>query len=175
MTSGRHAAVSAAIAVLCGVADGSGISAAAAFVGGTALDVDHLADYFLNRAGKFTVGRFRLMCEQYRMRRFYLFAHTLEWILPFGAWVAFAGGPPWLISAALGLLFHILLDAMGNGIRVHSYSLAYRVLKGFDSRCFVVWLPRTGLEYWGSLKAFMRGRPEGKARRTGPTRAGSSG
>jgi len=166
MSPGRHALASAVLAAGTAVVTHDAAATAMVLVGGTVIDLDHLVDFFLNRSGKFTPNCFVQMCEQYRLTRFYLLMHSLEWILPFIAASFLLHWPLWVRGLALGLGLHMALDLWGNGIKTRAYLLSYRVARGFDSRDFILWLPKSGLEYWGSVRAFMKRRPEGpKSRR----------
>src|SRR5678809_643216 len=86
VSPGRHVLVSSLVATGCGVLWQSPAAAAAAFVGGTAIDVDHFIDFHLNRMGPFTWNRFVDVCSGFRLRRLYLVLHSLEVILPCLAW-----------------------------------------------------------------------------------------
>jgi len=160
MSPGRHAAVSAVLAAGVGVFGGDPATALATFVGGTAIDADHLADYFLNHQGKFSVSRFVKLCNQYRLRRIYLFAHALELLIPLILAAFILDTPLWIRGAALGVGVHMLMDLHGNGLHPRAYLLTWRIWAGFDFRRAVAWLPESGLNYWGSYRAFIRGIPE---------------
>lgn len=159
MTPSRHVAVSAVLAAGCGLAWHSTEAAVAALAGGVLLDVDHGLDYLWNRVGPFTARRFVRLCVEYRLRRFYLLAHSLEWLVPFcaGAWLL--PSPIWARAAALGLILHMGLDIAGNGMRLPAYFLLYRWRHGFDARAMVLRLPPEALRWWGSLAAYRQGRP----------------
>jgi len=160
VTASRHAVVSAALAAGCGLAWNSAAAAAGAFAGGTLLDIDHLLDYRWNRVGPFEVRRFVRFCNQYRLRKYYLFLHSFEWLVPFCLVAWLAGAPPWMQAAAVGLVVHIAMDIHGNGMRLSAYFFLFRVRRGFDSRAFVLRLPPEAIRWWGSLEAYRKGRPE---------------
>jgi hypothetical protein len=159
MTPGRHVLASGLVAVACGSLWHSRGAAAAAFIAGTAIDIDHVIDYRLNGMPPFTVPRFLDACNRFRLRRFYLVLHSLEWILPFLAWTATAGGAPWIKAAGLGLGVHMAMDLLGNGMRVPAYFLTVRAAAGFDARQFVYQLPPEALATWGSLDAWREAGP----------------
>ncbi len=161
MSPGWHAASSAALATGAWFMWRDPVACASAFVAGTALDIDHLGDYLLNRQGPFRLRRFVVACEQYRLKKFFFFAHSLEWIVPALVCVLAFQVPPWIRAAGLGLALHMVLDLAGNGVVPQAYLVSYRLAKGFDARAFVWWLPRGGLRYWGTMAAYRRGMPEG--------------
>lgn len=156
MTPGRHAFVSGLAAWGCGELWGPG-PAAAAFAAGTLIDLDHLIDWRLNRMGRFTPARFMNACVRFELPKFYLFAHSLEWIVPFLVYALACGVPPVIRAAGLGLLAHILMDLCGNGTTPLAYSLIWRWRRRFEARRLVVALPPTALARWGSLAAYRRG------------------
>ncbi len=168
MSPGTHLGASLAAGIGAYAALGSWQTGAGALIAGVVLDLDHLADYALNPLGRFRVRKFLQVCNQYRLKRFYLFAHSLEWIIPFlflvWAWPA----PDFLVGAAAGLALHMGMDMAGNGMRIQAYFLLYRLYHGFDPRKMLFRLPSGGLAYWGSFAAFMRGRPEGPEVRKRP-------
>jgi hypothetical protein len=135
----------------------------AAFAAGTLLDVDHFIDYRWNGHRDFDPGRFVRLCREYRLPRFYLFLHSLEWIVPFSVWALFFSGVPWLRASALGLILHMALDLTGNGLRPLAYVLVWRMRRSFESRRLVSKLPSEAMDYWGTQAAFMRGKPDRRA------------
>lgn len=152
MTPGRHLLASGLVAAGCGLLWRSPAAAAAALVAGTAIDVDHFIDYRMNPTPPFTVPRFLDACNGFKLRRFYLLLHSLEWILPFLAWTAWTSGPPWVKAAGLGLGIHMAMDLAGNGMRVPAYFLVVRAFRRFDARHFVYQLPPEALAVWGSVE-----------------------
>ncbi len=165
MKPDRHLAASVVLATGCWIVWESPAVAAAALVGGTVVDVDHLLEFRLNRAGRFTVRRFVRLCNEYRLAKLHLVLHSLEWILPFTAWAFWFGGAPWARAAALGLVLHMAMDFVGNGMRAGAYFFLYRSAYGFDSRKLVVRLPNEALAYWGSFKDYMKRKPRRRSPR----------
>lgn len=158
----RHVAVSSLLALGCGMVYHSPVAALAAFVGGTLIDVDHLLDYTWNRLGPFTIGRFVRMCGEFRIDKLYLLLHSFEWLLPLLIWAYLVDGPSWIKAGGLGLGSHILMDVLGNGMRLHGYLLTYRVVCRFDSRKLIYALPPSAQDYWGSYAAYLRRKPARK-------------
>lgn len=156
MTPGRHLFVSGLVAWGCAETWGPA-PAAAALAAGTLIDLDHLLDWKLNRMGRFTPRRFVNACVRFELPKFYLFAHALEWIVPFLAWALAGDAPPVARAAGLGLLAHILMDLCGNGTGPLAYSLIHRWRLGFEARRLVIMLPPAARARWGSLAAYRRG------------------
>jgi hypothetical protein len=159
MSPGRHAVASAAVGAGIGFIWRDPVAAMAAVLAGTLIDADHLLDYFLNHAGRFTVYRFVTFCNQYRLRKFYLLAHSLDLIIPAVVAAFMFPSPLWVRGAAGAVALHMAMDLYGNGLYIKAYFLSWRILAGFDFRRAVAWLPESGLEYWGSHAAFLRGKP----------------
>jgi len=170
MSPQKHAAVSAVMALGVGVIGGDAIAVTATFLAGTAIDVDHLMDFFLNRQGRFTISRFVSVCNQYRLSRIYLFAHSLELIIPLVLAAFILDAPLWVRGAALGVVVHMAMDLYGNGLYIKAYFLSWRIAVGFNFLRAVAWLPQSGLDYWGSYRAFLRGKPESGSRKGIPSR-----
>lgn len=164
MSPGRHVLVSGLVATGCGALWHSPAAAVAAFVAGTAIDVDHFIDFHLNRMGPFSVPRFIDVCSGFRLRRLYLLAHSLEWILPFLAWVAVLPGPRWLQAAGLGLGVHMFMDLIGNGMWPQAYFLSYRIAHRFDPLRCIFQLPQEAVEVWGDLHRWRAGMLAGRGR-----------
>lgn len=160
MSPGRHALVSVALSSGTFAVTRDIPAAAAVFLGGTAIDLDHLFDFFLNRGGRFTPNRFVRVCEQFRLGKFFLFLHSLEWIIPFVVLAFALPLPLWVRGLAVGLGVHMALDLRGNGMHPWAYFLSFRIAKRFNSRACVDRLPRSGMEYWGSMRAYRRGIPD---------------
>lgn len=156
MSPDRHAVVAALTAWGCAEIWGPG-PAAAAFAAGTLIDLDHLLDWKLNRMGRFTPRRFVDACVRFELPKFYLFAHALEWMVPFIAWALLGDVSPAVRAAGLGLLGHLLMDLCGNGTSPLAYSLIWRWRQGFEARRLVVMLPPAARARWGSLAAYRRG------------------
>jgi hypothetical protein len=129
---------------------------AAAFAGGTLIDLDHLADWFLNGRRGFSVRAFVDACVRFKFRRFFLLAHSAEWILPFLVWAGSGAAPPTARAFALGLALHVVMDLLGNGTRPLFWSLVYRAAQGFRADAFVVRLPPEALDWWGDLDRWRR-------------------
>ena len=170
MSPGRHAAVSAILAGGVGIFGRDPLAAFATFVAGTAIDIDHLGDYFLNHSGRFTVSRFLLVCNQYRLRRIFLFMHSLELIIPMIICAFLFDSPLWVKGAAAGVAVHMAMDLYGNGLYPKAYFLSWRLAVGFDFHRAVAWLPASGLDYWGSYRSFLRGKPAKAGRKPAGSR-----
>ena len=157
MSPGRHVLVSGLVATGCGCLWRSPAAAAAAFVAGTAIDVDHFLDFSLNRMGPFSVRRFIDVCSGFRLRRLYLLAHSLEWIVPFLLWAALPSQPRWIQAAGVGLGLHMLMDLIGNGMLPQAYFLSFRIARRFDPLDCIFQLPAEAVAVWGDLPAWRRG------------------
>lgn len=168
MSPAWHVAASASLAGGVAAIGGDIRAVGATFLAGTALDADHLLDYYLNRSGKFTVRRFLAICNQYRLRRLFLFAHSLELIIPAILAAFMLDSPLWLRGAALSIGVHMAMDLYANGMYPKAYFLSWRIAVGFDFRRAIAWLPQSGLEYWGSYRAFMKGKPDKRGTRRTP-------
>ena len=157
MSPGRQVLVSGLVATGYGCLWRSPAAAAAAFVAGTAIDLDHLIDFHLNRSGPFTVRRFVDVCSGFRLRRLYLLAHSLEWIVPFLLWTAVPAQPRWVQAAGVGLGLHMAMDLIGNGMLPQAYLLSYRAACRFDPVRCIFQLPAEAVTVWGDLPRWRRG------------------
>ena len=129
----------------------------------------------LNHSGKFSITRFVTVCNQYRLRKFFLVAHSLDLIIPLVLAAFIFPAPLWVRAASTGIVVHMAMDLYGNGLYPKAYFLSWRIFSRFDFRRAVSWLPESGLEYWGSYGAFLRGRPDKSPGRRAPARPRSAG
>ncbi|OGM02435.1 hypothetical protein A3K72_02320 [Candidatus Woesearchaeota archaeon RBG_13_36_6] len=95
------------------------------------IDLDHFFDFWVYKK-KITFSRefFEKYCEI--SGKIYIFFHSFELILLL--WVLFAVFDIGIVGIGIivGLLSHLVIDLLGNGMHPLGYFLTYRVLKGFD-------------------------------------------
>lgn len=124
-----HAATSA---VLCGAvyaATGSQTAAAASWLSGVFIDLDHVADYLAFSGERFSIARFFSWCEEDGGRAAVFWLHSWELLvllLMTAAWLRADA----LFGLVLGAGVHLAMDQVGNrrGRSVWYYFLGYRWL-----------------------------------------------
>jgi hypothetical protein len=112
-----HTGVSVAIGAGVWAATGEPLSVPVAFAAGALNDTDHLLDYynwFFRRRGK----------------RLFLIFHGWEYVIAGAVVLAFAWHPL-LLAGVLGHLSHVALDTAANNVHKGTYSVAFRVARGF--------------------------------------------
>lgn len=131
----EHLVASAAFGGGLLAASGSVELAAAAFIGGTLIDLDHYLDYlcFNGRQHPHPL-RFLDFYGTHQYTRVVLIFHAWEWVLPSLILIMLHPSPP-ALGLWLGAMFHFALDLGFNAPRIRRpflfYSLIYRWLQDF--------------------------------------------
>ena len=110
----------------------SKILALVSFFTGVFLDIDHVADYWIEHPMSFNVGHFFEIFETCRIDKTYLWFHSLELFLPLAA-VTVLTRSEIMLGLSIGFAQHMLFDSIFNFIYPTSYFLYYRWSKGFAS------------------------------------------
>lgn len=128
----QHTIVSTAFSAALYVVFRSWPMAAAAFVAGVFVDVDHVLDYVAEHGAKPDLKLFFRTCYDRKLKRAILVFHGWEWLVlcAVGAWAS--GWNPWLTGLALGFGQHMLFDQLSNGPSALGYSLLWRWSVKFD-------------------------------------------
>ncbi len=126
----HHIALSGIVAAASYLVGAPPRLAVAAFVTGFMLDVDHLADYWREYPTSLDVRHFFKTCEEYRLRKVYLWLHSIE-LLALMLLLAAVMRNAWVYGIALGWFQHLLFDYIGNDVHTKSYFFSYRWSKGF--------------------------------------------
>lgn len=134
----QHTAASAAISAGVYAATGSWKMAAGCFLAGIFIDFDHLIDYWREHPLSTDIGHFFTTCDDYQLKKAYLYIHSLELALPF-ALLAWLTRCPWIIGFVIGWSQHMLFDYLGNKTGWKTYFFTHRLLVGFEiDRVFCV-------------------------------------
>lgn len=118
-------------------ASGDPAAAAACFLAGVFIDLDHFPEYFWFVGLKLDIADFQRACEEARFPKTLLILHSWE-LLALG-WVAALGFLPGLVPEALllGLTLHMVGDQLFNDCYPGCYFLSYRLYHRCDAaRCF---------------------------------------
>ncbi|MFQ5691897.1 MAG: hypothetical protein ACE5IM_02475 [Nitrospinota bacterium] len=135
MNAASHVVSSAVVGAAVGAATGSPETGAAFFFAGWAIDLDHILDFArkwglreaLARMSRLGLGRKNCIDTAY------LILHGYEVSALLWALVVLVPDSPWLLGAAMGHLFHLLLDQAVNLRGWHpTYFLTYRALRRFS-------------------------------------------
>lgn len=131
MSPKRHVLVSAALGGALFYATHSASSGIACFLAGTAIDVDHLYDYFRHKGFRLSVEDFLLGRYFTETGRHFIWLHSYELVLLLlASWFFFQLSQLW-IGISVGLLSHLLCDQFTNSVHPLSYFLCYRVSNDF--------------------------------------------
>ena len=104
----------------------------AAFLSGIFIDLDHVIECYINYGGKFNIWKTIETCETFQLKKAHLFFHSYELILIYSALICWLGlGPVWY-GIALGLAFHIVLDAIFNDYHPNGLFFITRHRKKFE-------------------------------------------
>lgn len=108
-----------------------------AFIGGVAVDFDHLIDYFLAYGFNFSYYNFTHGLEFMKSQKMYTLFHGWEYALGFLI-LGILFRPKWLkavfLGLGLGLLVHLGADVMLNNIPFQSYSITHKIKNNFEMK-----------------------------------------
>jgi hypothetical protein len=127
----HHVGLSLSVAVAVYAVNRSVAMAAASFVAGVFVDVDHVFDY-LREYGLRLDGRFFFRSfHQTLYRHVVLFLHSWEWLILLAAAALWSRGGSVLTGVCIGLGQHLVADQFTNGISRWGYFFFYRIGKKF--------------------------------------------
>ncbi len=136
MLSG-HIIASGVTAAWFGVATKSPTAAAACFLGGIFIDLDHAFDFFLMRK---RVPRSYVelvdFCKE-PTGKIYLFLHSYELMALLWATCFWGKLPLVFVGALFGMSVHLLLDQLTNPVHPVGYFISYRIKLGFPKSVFL--------------------------------------
>jgi hypothetical protein len=129
----KHLIASTVISAGIYAATRSPEAAVGSFAAGVFIDIDHVLDYWIQHPFKLDLVHFFATCEEYKLKKTYLFLHSFEFILPLALLVYYTRSP-WLAGMALGWSQHVIFDYFNNFTTTKGYFLIYRALHGFNIR-----------------------------------------
>ena len=131
MKAHYHTAASLAASAILYLLFKSWGMAAACFVSGVFIDLDHILDYLREQGWPFKVRRFFEICHNGQFDRIMLIWHGWEWLAlwSLAAWVT--DWNPLITGALIGIALHMIMDTLHNCNSPISYSLLWRWQKGF--------------------------------------------
>lgn len=106
--------------------------AAASFITGIFIDLDHIADVVREHGWSTKIKEFFHICHNAQFDRIVLFFHGWEWLLLWSIAAWLTDWNPWVTGAVIGIAHHLVLDTFHNTYSLHSYSLIWRWKKDFD-------------------------------------------
>lgn len=125
-----HILASAVLATMIFIITNSPAAAVACFIAGTAIDIDHVLDYYLY-SGHLSLDISKISGFYQDFGKVIVVLHSYE-LLVVGAVVAYMLGANLLfIGAVTGFMGHMLMDTLAYEMKPQSYFLSYRVIKGF--------------------------------------------
>lgn len=108
---------------------GSKSMAVCSVVAGVLVDLDHLIDFWREYPGVLNPRSFYECCVQFRLKKTYLFLHSLELVV-LTAIIAYLLRSRVVAGVAIGLAQHFLFDIIFNPMRPEGILLIYRLMKG---------------------------------------------
>jgi hypothetical protein len=110
------------------------VPAAAAFLAGTLIDLDHLLDLKLYQKHRKEGEGLAEVFDAHTWVKSYILLHGIEFI-PLLLLALFFAQNTWLwIGIASGYVLHLVMDLVGNRGYPLTYFLTYRIFRGFDAR-----------------------------------------
>ena len=105
--------------------------AAASFMAGWAIDMDHVLDYLVEFGARSDWRNFFRSFYDSQYTRIYILFHAWEWLAVLAAAAMLSGWNPWATGLLLGATHHMILDQLSNGVSAAGYSLLWRLSVGF--------------------------------------------
>ena len=133
MTFTQHSALSGIGSAAIVTTGGDIESAAAFFVMGVFIDIDHVPDYWRDTGINFRVREFLSFFASYKATRLWLPLHGWEWPAMGFVTALQKGSPDWVLWGLAGWSFHLVLDQIFNGLHPLGYFFSFRAAKAFDS------------------------------------------
>jgi hypothetical protein len=128
-----HILASAILAVMVFKVTNSPAAAVACFISGTAIDLDHVLDYYLY-SGRLSLNPSEISGFYQDFGKVIVVLHSYE-LLVVGAVAAYMLEANLLfVGAATGFMGHMLMDTLAYEMKPQSYFLVYRVINGFELR-----------------------------------------
>lgn len=133
MTLVQHSALSAVGAVPAFILGGPA-SAAAFFIVGVFIDLDHVLEYWLQVAfpSPKRLKHFFSWFSEKQSKKLWLVLHAWEWVAAGFVIVFIFDLPAWIVWGLAGWTFHLVLDQLSNGMHPLGYFFVFRYLKNFD-------------------------------------------
>jgi hypothetical protein len=138
MKTTSHIVASAVAGAAAYKITGTAQTAAALFLGGVLIDLDHVLDYLVLAKEKHTVRNFFSWFNDIRWKRIVVVFHSYEFYA-FFLLIALLFPNDILTGLAIGIGLHLIMDQFGNtqpinGIRLswRFYFLAFRYASGFE-------------------------------------------
>lgn len=105
--------------------------AAACFISGIFIDLDHIIDVVREHGWSVKIKEFFQICHTSQFNRIFLLWHGWEWLVicAIAAWAT--EWNPWMNGTLIGLTSHMILDSYHNTLKLRSYSLIWRWKNGF--------------------------------------------
>ena len=135
MSPVTHTLISAAFSAGFGAATRSWTAAAACFLSGIFIDIDHVVDFWLARKKVLlSYSELHRFCGKEKLGRLFLWLHSYELLglLWIGAWIS--GFNAVLVGIVSGMTVHLLADQFANPVRPLAFFLTYRIRHKFDKK-----------------------------------------
>ncbi len=129
-----HAVTTGAVSIAVGLYFRSAACAAAAFLAGTLIDIDHLVDYYAQHPFTLRVRDIYGALADNKMKRIFILLHSYELVIIL--WLViytFSLSNIWK-ALAIGATQHLLFDQLTNPLNSFAYFLTFRVAKRFENR-----------------------------------------
>ncbi|MBN1676126.1 MAG: hypothetical protein JXR37_34090 [Kiritimatiellae bacterium] len=133
----EHIGVSAVVSTGFYFATRSPGGAAACFLWGVLIDLDHVPDFFVNYGVRMPLKYFFRVFHQKLLWEVYVLLHAWEWTFAFAAAIWLSDWHPVAVGSFVGWLLHLMLDQMVNAQQRGTYFLIYRLVHGFTGEYFL--------------------------------------
>ena len=121
-----HIVVSFSVSVFLYAMFRSYVLAAASFIFGIFIDLDHFFEYFSEYGLNLNIKKFFQVAEDYGFKKTFLFLHSWEIFLIFSTVVFISSVNEILFGIFVAYAFHLIFDQFGNLSKPLTYSFIYR-------------------------------------------------
>jgi hypothetical protein len=128
----HHTAFSTVISGILYIVFKSWGLAAACFISGIFIDLDHIIDYTREHGLPFNIKKFFRVNNKAQYNKILLLWHGWEWLILWGMAAWLTDWNPWITGAFIGFSNHLVLDTFYNSLNLKSYSLLWRWRQDFD-------------------------------------------
>jgi len=126
-----HIAASGIISSVVYFTTNSPLNAAASFLTGVFIDLDHFVDYYLNCGISYNFNEIHDAIYNLRLKKIYVFLHSFEILFMLWLLIFLIPLKSVYLALAIGFTQHMLFDLICNPVNARGYFLSYRLKMGF--------------------------------------------
>jgi hypothetical protein len=126
-----HLAASAVVSASLFAVTKSPTIAGVSFLCGFLIDIDHFIDYFREYGFRINRKDFFRVFNETRFEKLWLVFHAWEWVFALFLLAIMSGWNEVVLGLLIGVVHHMVLDQIGNGVTAGGYFIVYRAINRF--------------------------------------------